>query len=830
MNEGVLLSFTISGTDIDTDDTLSYYVYNMPTGAVLNANTGLFTWTPNYVQAGVYNTVTFRVIDPYGLYDDEIITITVNNVPAPPTITTEPATGIDVNLTTLNGTVNPNELSTTAYFQWGISANYGATTTAQALGNGASILNVSQVITGLEHNSTYYFRIAATNIIGTSYGQSRSFTTGTNTNWAMVVGGETHSMGIKNDGSLWAWGDNSDGQLGLADTISRTTPTRVGALNTWVEVACGSGFTIARKNNHTLWGSGDNSEGQLGLGALTQTLSFMQIGTDTDWTRITAGGQSHTMALKENKTLYTWGDNARGQLGFGDYTNRTTPQVVTTTTVSFIAAGYDHSMAIMGNGSLYAWGANSSAQLGTGDYVTRTTPTLITTTSWTKVSGGYGHTMAINSIGNVYGWGLNAEGELGTGDVTTRTTPTIITTSGWTDVSVGYKHTIARKSDGKIYTWGDNSDGQLGLGDLVSRTAPTLITNTGTVTWTRTSAGWRFTVGIKDDNSVWRWGDNQYGQLGLGDTVDKTSPIYNNSPWVEVESGIFHTLARKANGTIWGTGYNQSGQLGLGTTTSISVFTQTGTGTDWAEITAGSYHSMARKSNGTIWSWGWNYGGCLGLGGVGGYIWVPTQIGTDTDWGRIEASDYNSYAIKSNGTLWAWGTNFSGTPIQLVTDTDWVNIMPNAGGALFLKSNRTLWTVSSGSAIQIGTDSDWADARSNYGIIACKTNGTLWSGWPPTTQVGTDTDWVEVDSSNFISNYARKANGTLWRIPVSTWILVQIGSDADWVELNTGDYADYHRIARKSNGTIWTWGQNIYGDLGLGFTSQSEANPTQVPQ
>ena len=279
VNEGVLLSFTISGTDIDTDDTLSYYVYNMPTGAVLNANTGLFTWTPNYVQAGVYNTVTFRVIDPYGLYDDEIITITVNNVPAPPTITTEPATGIDVNLTTLNGTVNPNELSTTAYFQWGISANYGATTTAQALGNGASILNVSQVITGLEHNSTYYFRIAATNIIGTSYGQSRSFTTGTNTNWAMVVGGETHSMGIKNDGSLWAWGDNSDGQLGLADTISRTTPTRVGALNTWVEVACGSGFTIARKNNHTLWGSGDNSEGQLGLGALTQTLSFMQIGT-----------------------------------------------------------------------------------------------------------------------------------------------------------------------------------------------------------------------------------------------------------------------------------------------------------------------------------------------------------------------------------------------------------------------------------------------------------------------------------------------------------------------------------------------------------------------
>ncbi|MBI5777889.1 MAG: putative Ig domain-containing protein [Planctomycetes bacterium] len=526
-DEGVLLSFTISGTDIDTDDVLSYNAFNMPAGATINATSGVFTWTPTYLQANTYN-VTFRTTDPYGLYDDEAITITVNNVPASPTVTTEPATGVDINMATLNGTVNPNELATTAYFEWGISTTYGATTTVQALGSGTTILNVAQVITGLEHNSIYYYRMVADNSVGTSYGINRTFTTATNTNWAMIVGGETHSMGIKNDGSLWAWGDNADGQLGLNDTVSRTVPTQVGTGTFWAEVACGSGFTIARKNNHTLWGAGDNSEGQLGLGAITGTLVFIQIGSDGNWTRITAGGQSHTLALNSSGELYAWGDNAKGQLGLGDYTNRTTPQIVTTTPVSSIAAGYDHSMAIMADGSLYAWGDNSGGQLGTGSLITQTEPTLITTTGWIDVAGGYKHTVAINTSGDIYAWGNNDEGELGTGDLISRTEPAFITASGWADISVGYKHTVALKTDGTLYSWGDNSEGQLGLGDLVSRTDPTLITGTGIITWTKTSAGWRFTAGIDSNNTLWAWGDNAFGQLGTGNTFDKNIPASSN--------------------------------------------------------------------------------------------------------------------------------------------------------------------------------------------------------------------------------------------------------------------------------------------------------------
>ena len=137
----------------------------------------------------------------------------------------------------------------------------------------------------------------------------------------------------------------------------------------------------------------------------------------------------------------------------------------------------------------------------------------------------------------------------------------------------------------------------------------------------------------------------------------------------QIAAGSYHTLAIKSDGTLWAWGYNYSGQLGDGTTSNKTTPVQIGTGTNWSQIAAGGYHTLAIKSDGTLWAWGYNSYGQLGDGASGGgnYKTTPVQIGTGTNWSQIAAGGYHTLAIKSDGTLWAWG-NYYG---QLGDATAW---------------------------------------------------------------------------------------------------------------------------------------------------------------
>jgi alpha-tubulin suppressor-like RCC1 family protein len=193
-----------------------------------------------------------------------------------------------------------------------------------------------------------------------------------------VAVGVRHALTIKSDGTLWAWGHNYSGQLGLGDTIDRHSPVQVGTDTDWKQVVADRdwGYTLAIRTDGTLWGWGANSVGQLGLGDTTSRHSPVQVGTDT-WKQV-AAGDGYTLAIRTDGTLWTWGENWWGQLGLGDTIDRLVPaQVGTAANWKEVTASGSHTLAIRTDGTLWAWGSNAHGQLGLGDTIDRHSPTKI---------------------------------------------------------------------------------------------------------------------------------------------------------------------------------------------------------------------------------------------------------------------------------------------------------------------------------------------------------------------------------------------------------------------------------------------------------------------
>jgi alpha-tubulin suppressor-like RCC1 family protein len=486
-----------------------------------------------------------------------------------------------------------------------------------------------------------------------------------------------HSLALKRDGTLWAWGYNSSGQLGLGNTTNRSTPTQVGTSTDWIAIAAGGYHSLALKRDGTLWVWGRNDFGQLGLGDTTNRSTPTQVGTSTDWIAIAAGGY-HSLALKRDGTLWAWGRNDFGQLGFPftrpHLVNQDTDWSIATSTITSTISVSNHFMALKQNGTLWAWGNNSSGQLGLGNTTNRSTPTQVgTSTDWIAIAAGDSHSLALKRDGTLWAWGYNYYGQLGLGDYNNRSTPTQVGTStDWIAIAAGDFHSLALKRDGTLWAWGYNYYGQLGLGNTTNRSTPTQV---GTSTdWIAIAAGAFHSLALKRDGTLWAWGYNSSGQLGLGNTTNRSTPtqVGTSTDWIAIAAGGYHSLALKRDGTLWVWGSNGYGQLGLGDTTNRSTPTQVGTSTDWIAIAAGDYHSLALKRDGTLWVWGRNNFGQLGLGDTTNRN-TPTQVDTSTDWIAVDGGSQNTLGVKSNGTLWVWGIEF--LLVQVGTDVNWGQIV-----------------------------------------------------------------------------------------------------------------------------------------------------------
>jgi len=323
----------------------------------------------------------------------------------------------------------------------------------------------------------------------------------------IVSAGSLHTAIIGVDGSLWAWGRNAEGQLGIGETGGRReSPVRIGSDNDWVYVSAGGPRTFAIREDGSLWawGSGRIGDGMTGIRNIPT-----RIGPAINWATVSASS-THTVAIGKDGSLWTWGGNSSGQLGDGTRTHRDTPvRIGAATNWASASAGHrsstgnSHTIAIREDGSLWAWGANGASQLGDGTRTSRNTPVRIgTATNWAAASTGISLTMAVREDGSLWAWGADNRGD-GMPGVHGFPTP-IEPGMTWSTVSAGYRHNLAIRMDGTLWAWGDNRWGQLGIGETRGSQTPTRI---GTATnWASVSAGENYSVAIREDGSLWAWG------------------------------------------------------------------------------------------------------------------------------------------------------------------------------------------------------------------------------------------------------------------------------------------------------------------------------------
>jgi len=271
--------------------------------------------------------------------------------------------------------------------------------------------------------------------------------------------------------TLWASGYNFWGQLGNGTDVNKDTLTQelTGATN-WLAISAGWYHTVALKSDGTLWAWGNNEFGQLGDGTTAaarllgfdppnRTIPVQESTGATDWSAIASGGFDsggeayHTVALKSDGTLWAWGYNGNGQIGDGTTWNKDIPTQESTeaTSWSAIAAGGWHTVALRSDGTLWAWGKNSYGQLGDGTVAEKHTPTQESTgaTNWSAISAGFGRTVALKSDGTLWAWGKNNFGQLGDGTTAETHTPTQESTgaTNWSAIAAGGYHTVAIKSE-----------------------------------------------------------------------------------------------------------------------------------------------------------------------------------------------------------------------------------------------------------------------------------------------------------------------------------------------------------------------------------------------
>ncbi|MBE5041046.1 RCC1 domain-containing protein [Ructibacterium gallinarum] len=699
--------------------------------------------------------------------------------------------------------------------------------------------------------------------------------------------GYTHCLALSNGGTVYAWGDNDKKQLGVDSPNKASTPVQVPSLQSVIAVAAGNNHSVAVTSDGSVWTWGDNTYGQLGDGTTTShTLPAIVSGIE-DVIAISARGD-HTMALKADGTVWTWGYNTYGQIGNGTTTQQTTPvQVSGLSNIVQISAGIYGSAAVDTEGQLWTWGKNDYGQLGTGDTLDRTTPVCVSSIGAILfVSMGEDATIVLKEDGSLWAVGNNQHFFFGVGKGWYGLTPQrVLSIDDVQSASAGFNFSILLKEDGTVWTYGDNNAGQLGVPGALNTSIPiqvyeadgqTPLSDVKQVAACDTTA-----YILKENGTVWAWGNNYYGELGTG-----SSEFQSNVPvQVKGENGEGYLtnvikliaydmtcIAIKADGTLWGWGENRSDLLGDDTyeycvktpiqfeVTNVVDATQNGEGvlavksdgTFWwkgndsygqlsgissltsvASFSLGNGYCMALKTDGSVWGVGNNSYHNLGPGNSS--YTTPQQIlSAEENIIAIEAGD-NSLALKSDGTPLSWGGyNFNGAlgnGSTYSTQAPTPILGPNGIGTL---SNIKFISCSEDHSIAIDNDGiAWTWGSNSDGQLA---DGVYVRSSLEWIRVHTPTSGSIASASGTYHTVILNSDGTVWAAGRNQYGQLGIGTTTDSSEAvqinNLGAViavaaGDNHTLALKNDGSVWAWGKNTYGQLG----NQSSANasaPVQV--
>jgi alpha-tubulin suppressor-like RCC1 family protein len=599
---------------------------------------------------------------------------------------------------------------------------------------------------------------------------------------------------------LFTWGKNDDGQLGHGGVVYKSSPNQVGSRSVWAALSkTRQSFSIGLKADGTLWSWGENDQGQLGFDSSgANVLSPTQIGSLNTWRSILAGdpGAKHAGAINSSGQLFMWGQNTtNGQLGVGDTTDRSSPTIVgALTTWSKGHIGASHTLIIKTDGTLWAFGQNAQGQLGDASTVAKSSPVQVgVATDWASIRGAGSCSFGIKTTGKAYTWGMGDNGQTGQGDTVHRSSPVQLgAQTDWKMFGTMSNGAFGIKTTGKLYAWGAGAQGGPAQGNTVSHSSPVQV---GSLTNWDTAGSNQCAQAIKTDGSLWGWGNNNSGGTGNGATANLSSPVQIGSDltWASLGSASGNATAGiktaptkfqvsgadVTDGTVFRWGRNNAGQIGNGATVDLNSPVQIGNEDTWAaNCKSQNYQSIALKSDGTIWCAGLNSSGQLGDGTTTNTS-SPVQTGDKSDWVSIGGGPFANanFAINSSGELWAWGEAGSG---QLAQGAD--------------KADKS-------SPVQIGSQTDWKMiANGTNGVVGVKTTGKAYA-------------WGA--GGNGMNGLG---NTTYYSSPV------QIGTQTDWNIVVAGNR---HTLGLKTTGKLYSWGKNNVGQLGHGNTT-ANSSPIQV--
>lgn len=740
---------------------------------------------------------------------------------------------------------------------------------------------------------------------------------------AQVSAGWEHSVALAKDGTVWSWGDNEFGQLGDGTQMRRNSPVQVKQLSGVVQVCSGDRFSLALKADGTVWGWGQNGFSQLGNGNNNDSLIPVQVINLKEVVQISVGADGGfgpvALALKLDGTIWIWGSG-----------HSKTEQVKGIEHIIQIVAGIQFYLALSSDGTVWGWGENHDGELGDIGFSGSQTPIQIKGISGvSQVAAGFGHVLALKPDGTVWSWGRNWEGELGNGTQSNQiTTPAQIPNlSGVKQVSTRGRHSLALLTDGTVWAWGNNDGGQVGdgsyatppyywnqyqttpkqviglagvsqisagmeyslaLGSVTSLAKSTALTAfpktfpaggttvleaklllkgtstpingvnldfsvagvpvgsaytnetgfarlpvalpnpAGTYSYKVDFAGdvahikgsatstLTLTPFVATKGTVWAWGKNFLWQLGDGSATDASliTRVYKLTGVTQLGGAAGASVALKSDGTVW-----RWGTVGLKWQELIPVRISGINGV--VQVAQGWEHTLALKPDGTVWAWGNNAYGQLGDGAGGhpdDYQPSPVQVSGLTGVVQVSTGWLHSLALKSDGTVWAWGSNGAGelgdgtnvnkvTPVQITSLSGVVQIAGSNSYSLFLKADGTVWATGTGGQLGDGTTRSKSTpvqtklltnvvgiSAGAWHSLALKSDGTVWA-------------W----GNNYRGELGDGTNTTAL-VPVAVSGLSGVAQVAAGSETS---------FALKSDGTVWSWGYNKEGQLGNGTLKDS---------